>query len=253
MDSDLRQAIIQNEFQMAYQPQIELKTDTICAAEALVRWHHPIKGLIPPNEFISLAEKSDLIVSLNEHIMRLVFQQIGSDWQGPPISINISARQFQNGFRLVEYIEIIMKEFAINPKYIELEITENMLLKNTEHNLAVLSAINNLGFEIAIDDFGSGFSSFGYVTRLPVHKIKIDKTFITGLPDNVNNCKIVAAIIRMSQSLDKIALAEGAETKAEVDFLRQNNCDMVQGFYYHKPMSFDELKKHVAENKPINS
>nr|WP_278025350.1 EAL domain-containing protein [Legionella yabuuchiae] len=128
-------------------------------------------------------------------------------------------------------------------------MTENMLMEDTEHNIAVLTAIHQLGFQIAIDDFGTGFSSFNYLNRLPVQKIKIDRIFISGIPTNLNNVKIVKAVIALSHSLNKTIVAEGAETKEEIEYLKQENCDIVQGFYYYKPMSFDDLKVVLAKNK----
>jgi diguanylate cyclase (GGDEF)-like protein len=253
MDTDLRKAISNNQFFLEYQPQIDLKTGNICCVEALVRWQHPITGLISPGDFIPFAEKIGLMVTLNEHIMRMVFQQISSDWPGPPVSINISAQQFREGFHLVEYLESLMKEFSISSKLIELEITENMLFEDTEHDIAVLNALNGLGFQIAIDDFGTGFSALGYLNRIPVHKVKIDKSLITGLPDKVSNAKIVTGMIAMIHTLDMLVVAEGADSKTEVNFLIQKKCDIVQGFYYYKPMSFDALtaiinKSNVAKD-----
>ena len=253
LDAELRAAIAGNQFVMQYQPQINLKTGRICAAEALVRWLHPVRGLTRPDEFISFAEKTGLIVSLNEHLMRTVFQEIHANSSTLPISINISAQQFQDGFQLVNYLESLMKEFNVSAEQIELEITENTLLKDTEHNIAVLTALHGLGFKIAIDDFGTGFSSLSYIKRLQTHKIKIDKSFITGLPQNTDNANIVRAIIAMTHSLQKIVVAEGAETKAEVDFLIQENCDIVQGFYYYKPMSFEDLITAVAKTNLVES
>lgn len=247
LDTDLRQAIANNQFVLAYQPQFDLRTGNICAAEALIRWQHPIRGLLYPDTFIAFAERAGLTVSLNEHIMRMVIQQISLNPSLPPISINISAQQFQDGFHLIEYLESLMKAYDVKAAQIELEITENMLMKDTEHNISVLTALLKLGVQIAVDDFGTGFSSFSYVNRLPIQKIKIDKSFITGLPRNFANAKIVKAIISMLHSLDKIVVAEGAETKAAADFLRQQNCDIVQGFYYYKPMPLQDLIATLAK------
>ncbi|WP_454784150.1 EAL domain-containing protein [Legionella sp. WA2024007413] len=253
MEADLRQVINGNQLILAYQPQVDLKSGKICAAEVLVRWQHPTRGLINPGIFIPYAEKIGFIVSLNEHIMRMVFQQISLMAIELPVSINISAQQFDNGFHIVEYLESLIKEYPVLPKQIELEITENMLTRDTEHNIAVLTAIHELGFEISIDDFGTGFSSFNYLKRLPVHKIKIDKSFITGLPVDLANAKIVKAIIAMVHSLDKIVVAEGAETKAEVEFLIQEKCDMVQGFYYFKPMPFNDLADILVKTNVVKA
>lgn len=242
MEGDLRAAMLNtDQFILEYQPQVDLNSGAIIAAEVLVRWMHPSRGLIYPGEFISFAEKNNLIVALNEYVMRMVFDQIHLIKLDIPLSINISAQQFKDGFHFVDYVELLMKEFNISAQQIELEITENMLIEDTEHNLAVLKALSELGFQIAIDDFGTGFSSFNYLNRLPVQKIKIDKSFISGLPTNLANVKIVKAVIALVHSLDMSVLAEGAQTKEEVDFLKQASCDMIQGFYYYKPMSFDKL------------
>src|SRR5579883_2741098 len=241
MYSDLHKAILNNEFYMNYQPQVDLKTGKICGAEALVRWQHPVKGLISPSEFISYAEKAGLIVSVNEHMMRMVFQQLKSHPLGLPVAVNISTAQFKDNYHLVEYLESLVKEFDINPKWVELEITESVLLENIHHNIAILGALHNLGFQFSIDDFGTGFSSFSYLQRLPAHKIKIDKSFITGLPKNHSNAAIVRSMIAMFHALQKKVVAEGAETEGEIHFLKKEHCDMVQGYYYYKPMPPDEF------------
>ncbi len=248
MKADLRAALQSTkQFILEYQPQVDLKTGDVCAAEVLVRWQHPIRGLLYPDQFIPLAEKYRIISTLNEHVLRMAFKQISLMELRIPVSINISAQQFEDGFHLVEYLELLMKEFAVNSKQIELEITENSLVDDTEHNIAVLKALHELGYMIAIDDFGIGYSSFSYLNRLPVQKIKIDKAFITGLPTNLANVKIVKALIVLAHALDKMVVAEGAETEAEVEFLKQENCDIVQGFYYYKPMSLVDLRAIIAK------
>lgn len=236
MHIEMHQAIKNNQFSLSYQPQVDLKTGKICGAEALVRWQHPSKGIVSPGEFIGYAEQAGLIVSLNEQIMRMVFQQINSDWKGPTISVNISAKQFKDKYHLVEYLESLMNEYGVNPKYIELEVTESIIMEDTQHNISLLSAINHLGFKIAIDDFGTGFSSFNYLYRLPAHKIKIDKSFITGLPGNKANAEIVKSMIALLHALDRVVVAEGAETEGEINYLKQEKCDIVQGYYYYKPL-----------------
>lgn len=247
MHSDLRQALAENQFFLNLQPQIDLKTGEICGAEALARWRHPVKGLISPNDFIGDAEQIDLIIPFNEHIMRMVFQLIKSDWVGPPIAINISAQQFKNKYHLVEYLESLTSEFNVNPKHIHLEITESMVMDDSKHCIAVLGALNHLGFQLAIDDFGTGFSSFNYLYRIPADKVKIDRSFITGLPTNKASAVIVKSMITMLHTLGKQVIAEGAETEAEIEFLKQENCDIVQGYYYYKPMSTDDFIVLVAK------
>lgn len=246
MHTDLQSAINKNQFYLNYQPQIDLKSGRICGAEALVRWEHPTKGLLSPAVFIKYAEQMGLIVSLNEHIIRLVFQQIKWGFPKLPVAINISAQQFKDKYRLVEYLESLIEEFRVDPQWIELEITENMLMDNLHHTIAVLGALKDLGFQFAIDDFGTGFSSFNYLNRIPAHKIKIDRSFIDGLPENKANAEIVKSMIALFHSLGKKVVAEGAEVEAEIDFLKQEHCDMVQGYFYYKPMSADDFITLVA-------
>lgn len=252
MHIELHQAILKNQFFLNYQPQIDLKTGNICGAEALVRWKHPTKGMVSPDEFISYAEESGSIISVNEYIMRMVFQQVGSDWNGPPISVNISGKQFKDKYHLVEYLESLMREFSVNPKHIELEITESLVMEDTQHNIAILGAIHELGFKVAIDDFGTGFSSFNYLYRIPAHKIKIDRSFIAGLPTNQANVEIVKSMIALLHSLGRIVVAEGVETEAENEFLKMTQCDIVQGYYYYKPIAADELVDIISKShKPV--
>jgi len=249
MHIEIRQAIINNEFFINYQPQIDLKTGNICGAEALVRWTHPAKGLISPADFIPYAEQTGLITILNEHILRMVFQQIKSDWVGPVISINISAQQLNDEHHLVDYMKSLLNEFTVDPRFIELEITENMLIENVEHSLNVLTELVSLGLKLAIDDFGTGFSSFNYLHRLPAHKIKIDLSFIREIQANQVNATIVKAMIIMLHSLGKTVVAEGAQTASEINFLKQANCDAVQGFYYYRPMSSEDFFALIANVK----
>lgn len=247
MHLDLHQAITKNQFLINYQPQIDLKTGDICCAEALVRWQHPVKGLISPADFIKFAEQTGLIVSLNEHIMHLVFQQVKSGWAGPPISVNISAQQFNDKYHLVEYVESLLNKYAVDPKHIEFEIAESVLMDDTQHNIAVIAALHRLGIQFAIDDFGTGYSSFNYLYRIPAHKIKIDKSFITGLPENQANAEIVTSMIAMFHSLGKIIVAEGVETDTEIEYLKKEKCDIVQGYYYYKPMSTDDFVTLISK------
>lgn len=252
LTNQLHQAILEDQFIIEYQPQINLKTGEICSAEALVRWQHPRNGLIYPGGFIKHAEESGFIIKLNEYIISLVFKQLNESKIQLPISINISSAQFNDGFHFVEFIESQAKKYNINPNQIEIEITENIFVNDSNHNIAVLSALSRLGFQIAIDDFGTGFSSFGYLLNLPFNKIKIDKSFIAGLPNNIAAAQITKSIIGMFHSLGKIVVAEGAESKEVVDFLKQENCDMVQGFYYYESMSLDKLKNCIVKYNRID-
>lgn len=241
IQTDVREALGNNQFFLNFQPQIDLKTGMVCGAEALVRWQHPTRGLVSPATFITYAEQADLIIPLNELVMRMVFQTMKENWSGPPISINISAQQFNDGYHLVEYLQSLVKEFSVNPKDIELEITESVIMEDVKHNIAIMETLHHLGFQFAIDDFGTGFSSFNYLHRVAANKVKIDISFIKGLPQNQDNVIIVKSMILMLHSLGKKIVAEGAETLAEVEFLKQENCDIIQGYYFYKPMSSNDF------------
>ncbi len=241
IENDLQHALTNNEFIVYFQPQVNLKTNKICGAEALIRWQHPTKGLLLPVNFIQLANETDLIDSINDHMLRAVFAIVNSDWSGPPVSVNISAQAFMNKYHFLEYIEELTEKYHVLPKNIEFEITESLLMENVQHNIAILFALKKLGFSFSIDDFGTGYSSFNYLSRIPADKIKIDMSFIKGLPLNRENAMIVKSIIALFHSLNMKVIAEGAATEEEIQFLKHENCDTVQGYYYYKPMPYEEF------------
>ena len=241
LETELKQALISNELIFYFQPQVDLKTDEICGVEALVRWQHPVKGMILPGKFIPYAEEIGLIIPIQDYLLRLIFRIVNSNWSGPRVSVNISSQQFGDGSHLLDYIDQLTEEFNVAPQNIEFEITENLLVQNTEHNLAILWALKKRGFHFAIDDFGTGFSSFNYLSLIPATNIKIDRSFINGLPKNNDNVLIIKSIIHLSHNLNKKVVAEGAETEEEIQFLKQEHCDAVQGFYYYKPMPLDDF------------
>lgn len=230
LKNDINAALLKKQFLLYFQPQVDLKTNTICGVEALLRWQHPKKGLITPDLFLYFAEEFGLIKEIDEFILRSVCNFLQPKWTGPPISVNISAYQLKDKFHFLEYIEQLISEFQLNPKNIEFEITESYIMQNTQHNIAILAALHHLGFNFAIDDFGTGYSSFSYLPLIPANKIKIDRCFIQDLPSNDKNVKIVKSIINLAHSLDMKVIAEGAEKECEVNFLKQVNCDAVQGF-----------------------
>lgn len=251
LNIELFQAIAKNQLYLEFQPQIDLKTGAICGAEALVRWQHPVKGIISPGTFIPVAEQTGLIVSLSEHILRMAFQYVKSDWSGPPISVNISPQQFNKESHLVDFLKALIEEFSVNPNHIELEITEGLIMDDVAHNLEILNTLRSIGFQISIDDFGTGFSSFSYLHRIPAQKIKIDIAFIRGVPENASNAAIVKSMISLFHLLGKKVVAEGVETKAENAFLKKENCDIIQGYYYYKPMSAANFLSLLAKiNNP---
>ncbi|MBA2709834.1 MAG: EAL domain-containing protein [Tatlockia sp.] len=256
LEMSLREALSSNEFNLHYQPKVNLTTGEITGVEALARWQHPIKGLLLPSKFIRLAEDTGLIIRLDEWVLREIFMLIKNNWPMNPngkelIAINISPQHFKAKYDFISYIKTLMQEFNVNPKLIVIEITESVLLDNTEYNLNLINKLIDMGFSLSLDDFGTGYNSLNYLLRIPASSVKIDKTFIDGLPNNKNNMSIVRAIITLCHSLDKKVIAEGVETLEQVNFLKMEGCDEIQGNYFSKPIPINELKILISEHKKL--
>lgn len=252
IENNLRRALEKNEFFLNYQPLVDFQTGKITGCEALIRWHHPDLGVIPPGDFISLAEETGLIVPIGEWVLYTACLQLKS-WHnaGYPhlrISVNISARQFQKS-DLVETIVKILKKTDLNPSFINLEITENNIMQNTQKNLETINKLKSLGVKICIDDFGTGFSSLSYLKLFEVDALKIDKSFINDIVKNSNDKLITSAIINMAHSLNLKVIAEGVETLEQFNYLKQQNCNTMQGYYFSKPVSAYEIEKMLTDKE----
>ena len=250
----LQEAISKNQFTLYYQPQLNLKTDKLSGAEALLRWLDPKKGLLMPSSFIQIAEDTNLIIPIGDWIMREACRQVKEGWpffdntsnvDAVTLAVNISSKQFNQTCSIATMFKQLIREFDISPRLLELEITESLLMADTESNLKCLSDLKKIGFQIAIDDFESGFSSFNYLSQLPNDKIKIDKSFIDRVPHNESDITIVKAIIAMAHALGKKVIAEGVENAAQMKLLKEINCDYVQGNYYSPALSLAEFKVFV--------
>lgn len=242
IESALRKAIDHEEFILHYQPQIETKTGRIHGAEALVRWESPTRGLIPPNVFIPLAEETGLIIPIGEWVIEEVARTIRSmKKQGFefPISINLSIRQFYQR-NLVERIKIILNRYDVDPSLITIEITESMAM-DAAKALVILQELKTLGVKLAIDDFGTGYSSLNYLKQFPIDYLKIDQSFIFDILDDQDDRDITDSIILLGHRLNMSLVAEGVETKAHVELLRGMHCDILQGYYYSKPIPKEAL------------
>lgn len=255
-ETSLRDALNNNEFCLYYQPKVNLITDEISGVEALLRWQHPVRGLLLPADFIRLAEETGLIIQLDEWVLHEVFMLIKNNWPMNPngtglIAINISPQHFKAKNHIFSFIKSLMQEFNINPKLIEFEITESVLIDESRYNLNVLNKLINMGFHLSLDDFGTGFNSLNYLLRVPVHSVKIDKSFIDGLPNNKTSIAIVRAIITLCHSLDKKVVAEGVETLEQVQFLKQEGCDEIQGYYFSRPVPINEFKMLTSKNTEL--
>lgn len=242
MESELRKALKEEQFEIHYQPQKNLNSGKVIGLEALLRWNHPVKEYIPPEEFISLAEKTGLIIDIGDWVLAEACKQ-NKAWQDKgyqPIimSVNLSAKQFhQKG--LVEKVKTILNDTGLDPNYLELEITESMAMTNEEYILETMHRLRDLGVLVSIDDFGTGYSSLKYLSMFPITKLKIDKIFMN--ENQKQNQAIVKSIIHMSHSLNMKVIAEGVETIEQLNFLEDEKCDEMQGFYFSKPLPPEKL------------
>jgi diguanylate cyclase (GGDEF)-like protein/PAS domain S-box-containing protein len=239
LESDLRHALEQGQFQLHYQPQFSGDGKRLTGAEALLRWQHPQRGLVAPGEFIGVLEELGLVVEVGDWVLAEACRQF-MRWQQsevrlPKISVNLSARQFSTG-QLDQRVAQTISASGIPPAALELELTESILMVDIEQALHTLARLKRLGVGIAIDDFGTGYSSLNYLKQFPIDVLKIDRSFVDGLPDGEQDAQIASAIIAMAHSLKLMVIAEGVETQAQLDFLRDHNCDEVQGYLLGKPM-----------------
>ncbi|WP_051359322.1 EAL domain-containing protein [Paucisalibacillus globulus] len=246
MESELRRALREGQFELYYQPQKNLRKDEVVGLEALIRWNHPEKGLISPIEFIPLAEKTGLIIDIGDWVLSEACRQ-NKEWQDKgfkplTVSVNLSAKQFYQP-NLVEKVKQVLEETDLHPNYFELEITESMAMSNEEEILETLHQLRELGVLVSIDDFGTGYSSFKYLSIFPITKLKIDKMFLN--ENQRENQAIVKSIIHMSHSLNMKVIAEGVETLEQLNFLANERCDEMQGYYYSKPLPPKMLTKFL--------
>ena len=252
IDRELRRAIERGELELQYQPQVDLATDEIECAEALLRWKHPAFGMVPPAQFIPIAEEFGYVEQIGEWLVREACTQLKT-WrgQGLPLkrlALNVSGRQFRTD-RLVKVVRECTRSASIPPGLLEIEITEGVLVDRRGGAERVLQELAGMGVEVSLDDFGTGFSSMAYLKRFPVHKIKIDQAFIEGLGRDKDSQAIVASIIAMSHALGKIVVAEGVETAAQAAILRKLRCDQAQGFHLSYPLSADQFADFVRARR----
>ena len=254
IEDGLRRALTRNEFALHYQPKMDIASGEILSAEALMRWTHPLLGVIPPNVFIPVAETSGLILPIGEWVLREACCQTKAlASTGLPlrsIAVNVSALEFQND-RFLSNVMTILEETGISPEMLELELTESVLVKRSSNTAATLKALRAKGIRLAIDDFGTGYSSLSYLTRFPVDTLKIDQSFIRQINETPSETAIVKAVLSMARSLHLRVVAEGVETRPELEFLREYQCDEAQGYYLSRPLPFSQFEEYLREQKAV--
>jgi diguanylate cyclase (GGDEF)-like protein/PAS domain S-box-containing protein len=249
LESALRQAVQRHELLLHFQPKVSMTSGCMLGMEALVRWRHPVRGMVGPDEFIPLAEERGLIVEIGRWVMQAACRQV-REWrdaglQALPVAVNLSARQFASDALLPD-LEQALRMHGVNAQDIEVELTESVLMADPVRASSVLQHLHGLGVRIAIDDFGTGYSSLSYLKRFPAHTVKIDRSFIRGLPQDGNDLAIVRAIIAMAHTLGLQVVAEGVETQAQFTALRELGCDEAQGYLLGAPMPADALEKRLS-------
>jgi diguanylate cyclase (GGDEF)-like protein len=239
-ECELRDAIAEEQFELHYQPVVDVATRQICGVEALVRWRHPDKGLVGPDQFIPLAESTGLIAPIGEWILQRACADAAKWPAHIRLAINISAVQFKKG-NLFEVILCALVESGLEPDRLELEITETSLLENQEAHLATIRQLKNLGITLALDDFGTGYSSVTYLTNFPFDKIKIDRTFTRDVLERRDYAAVVSSVLALAQGLDKLTTVEGIETEQQFEYMRQAGVDLAQGYLFSRPVPAFEL------------
>jgi len=249
LESYLRKALQKNEFYLMYQPLIDLHTGEIFGSEALIRWNHPKHGLVSPADFIPLAEETGLIDDIGSWVLRTAcmqnkkWQLLGKEYLS--VSVNVSAYQFQQADFLQEVKQALLLS-ELSPQYLTLELTESTMLNNVNYSIKIMQALQDLGVKVSIDDFGTGYSSLSYLKDLPINTLKIDRSFINNLRNDTSDIAIVKAIITMGHGLDVKVLAEGVETKEQIEILKELNCHYAQGFYIHRPLLTTDFEKGLT-------
>jgi EAL domain-containing protein (putative c-di-GMP-specific phosphodiesterase class I) len=240
IEADLSRALEKQEFMLHYQPKIDLTTGDITGAEALLRWVHPHRGLVPPAEFISIAEECGLILPIGRWVLaeacRQVQEWIDSGLCVPPVAINVSSLEFRSeGF--LEGLRVVLKNSCLDPRHLDLELTESALMRHGKSTVAMLKELKSIGVRLSLDDFGTGYSSLGYLKWIPIDSIKIDQSFVHNVTTDASDATIVITIIAMAKGLKKRVVAEGVETKEQIDFLQTHGCDEAQGYYFSRPLA----------------
>jgi EAL domain-containing protein (putative c-di-GMP-specific phosphodiesterase class I) len=253
LEAALRQGIDRQQFVLHYQAQVHGRYN-IVGAEALIRWHHPTRGLVHPAEFIPLAEETGLILPIGQWVLEEACTQLAS-WSHDPryrdlhLAVNVSARQFRQG-DFVDRVRQALERAGAPATHLKLELTESLVLDNITDSIDKMHALKKLGVNFSMDDFGTGYSSLSYLTRLPLYQLKIDKSFVHNLPDSRNDAVVAQAIITLARSLELEVIAEGVETEAQRQFLDQHGCPICQGYLFSRPLPMDAFIGLMQDQSP---
>jgi EAL domain-containing protein (putative c-di-GMP-specific phosphodiesterase class I) len=248
LDHSMRLALERGDFRLHYQPQIDITSGAVVGAEALLRWRDADLGDVSPGEFIPVAEESGFIVTLGDWVLREAVRQAAlwrAQGRSMVVSVNVSALQFQQA-DFVDRVATVLAEARLPAPWLELELTESILIRDADEALQRLRALDRLGVQLAIDDFGTGYSSLGYLKRFPIKKLKIDRSFIKGLPGDESDAGIAQAVIQVARALRLRVIAEGVETVAQRDFLQRAGCDEIQGFLFAPALPVAEFEARTA-------
>jgi len=252
IENNMRRALKQGEFVLNYQPQINLASGAITGAEALIRWRDPDLGAIPPGQFVPVAEECGLIVTIGHWVLREACQQVkvwlDSGLRVPSIAINISAVEFRHK-NFLEGLAQILDETGLTPDYLELELTESLLMHDVESSATVLESLKDMGIKLAIDDFGTGYSSLSYLKRFPITTLKIDQSFVRDITTDINDATIVSAVVGMGRNLNHRVIAEGVETREQFEFLSMRQCPEGQGFLFSHPLPAEDFARLLVAGK----
>ena len=251
VESDLRHALDRREFTLHYQPKMDLETEAITGAEALIRWRQPGRGIVLPEKFIPIAERCGYIVPIGQWVLREACRQtqswLNTDLTPMPVAINISAVELR--FKdFVQGVRAVLQETGLDPRYLEFELTETAVMQNPKSTIAVLRALKDMGVQLTLDDFGTGFSSLSYLKGFPIDALKIDKSFVRGLCTNAGDANIVSAVINMGKSFGLRVIAEGVETREQFLELQAQQCGEGQGYYFQRPLAPDEFAKLLGSD-----
>jgi predicted signal transduction protein with EAL and GGDEF domain len=244
LEGQLRYALERHELLLHYQPKVNLKTGAIAGVEALVRWEHPERGLLLPGQFLNIAEDTGMIVAIGQWVLREGCRQtrewLDAGLPATPVSVNISFLEFRSR-QFLEHIQVALEETCLDPRYLDLELTETVLMQHAESTICVLRQLKNMGLRLAVDDFGTGYSSLSYLTRFPIDSLKLDQSFVRNIIAQSNDAIVISAVIGMAKSLKQSIVAEGVESKEQLAFLQAHGCDEGQGYYFSRPASAQQF------------